>query len=88
MKNILMVEGFKPQETKAGRKYYSFWVKILLGEMFISIAGWKYFPDLDTVSSPSIGKGQEKGFFNTCKMNVAFYKAVQQKARQSISEAA
>lgn len=73
---VVTIENPSPQVSKQGRKYVSFWVRLLVDDFFISIAGWKYYPDEQKISTPSQIKGPGK-FINTTKVNPAFYNHIQ-----------
>lgn len=72
-------------EGKQKREYYSFWVHIFSGKDSISISGWKYFPDTQSISSPSVMKGQGR-FINTTKTSKEFFNKVLYEATQYFSE--
>ena len=78
---IVAIENFTPQEAKNGRRYYSFWVRVLMGPYFISISGWKYFPDTAKLSTPSQNKGGTK-FINTTKTSAELYNRIQELAHE------
>ena len=61
------------------RPYYSFWVDVFSGPQMMSVSGWKYFPDTQTISSPSVYKGDGK-FFNTTKLTKEMFNRVAQVA--------
>jgi hypothetical protein len=80
----IRVENGKPVVGKSGRSYFSFWIRISDGMFTHSESGWKYFPDTQTVSAPSVMKGKDGGgkakFINTTKPNPAFFNEVRAQA--------
>ena len=77
---VVAIEQFTPQTSRDGRKYVSFWLRMLVGDFLISTGGWKYFPDDGRLSTPSHSKGEARGFVNTAKVNPEFYNHIQQLA--------
>jgi hypothetical protein len=69
---LISIEQITEQVSKTGRSYYSFWVRLNFNGRAISSGGWKYFPDKQTLSSPSQGKEGGR-FFNTTKLNPQMY---------------
>src|SRR4051812_1312499 len=71
-KLIVLLENATPQTSRQGRQYLSFWVKVMMGEEWVSSSGWKYYPDVQIISTPSAMKEGGK-FFNTSKTSIGFY---------------
>lgn len=80
-KILICLENASAQTSRQGRQYFSFSVRLLAGDIFLSTVGWKYYPDSQTISTPSQAKGDGK-FINTVKMSATLYNRVQDEARR------
>jgi hypothetical protein len=76
----IRVENGKSVTSQKGRSYFSFWLRVTDGPFALGVAGWKYYPDTKTISSPSQLKGKVKSggpkFINTSQPNPAFFNEV------------
>lgn len=81
----VFIDNAVPQKAQSGRRYISFWARVLIGTEFISIAGFKYFPDTKSVSTPTQGKGGGK-FVNLTKMSGGLYNAIAQAAEKVLAD--
>ena len=72
---LITLEQITEQVSKNNKPYFSFWVRLNFNGRFLSVAGWKYFPQDRKLSTPSQGKGDGK-FVNTAKVDPKLYNDV------------
>lgn len=76
----IRIEGGKLM-SGGKRPYFTFWAHAAQGPKSITVSGWKYFPDTQTISTPSVMKGQGR-FVNTTRVSKEFYNDVLAQATQ------
>ena len=86
----IIIERLEPAtKTVSGVKttYYTFWVRFYetTGELlYVTTAGWRYWPDKRKVGSPAIFKGQGKGYFNTLHFPAEVYNIVHTQVEEAL----
>lgn len=77
----ILVERLEPSvSSKDKRVYYTFWVRFIDTSgtlLYISTAGWRYWPDTRKMGTPAINKGPGKGYFNTVQVPSEVYNIIQ-----------
>jgi hypothetical protein len=54
----ILIEQLKPGTKKdAAREYWTFWVRVFSGDLWVSVSGFRYFPDKRTIALPAAQKG-------------------------------
>lgn len=82
---FVAIDNIAPHIARNTRQYFSFWAKVYFdNETFISVSGFKYYPDTKTISTPSVNKGDEK-FINTAKLSAKLYNSIRSAAENAIS---
>lgn len=82
----MTLDTITPKQTKDGRRYYSFGVtwRVVASEPvepeFVTTYGWRYFPDKDALSTPSINVG--KKFINTHRISADMYNEIKEKIQE------
>lgn len=82
---FVAIDNIAPHEARNGRRYFSFWAKVYFDDnRFMSVSGFKYYPDTKTISTPSVNKGDEK-FINTAKLSALLYNDIRSAAENAIN---
>jgi hypothetical protein len=76
-----------PHEKSARKQpYYTFWVHMwIAGTQYVTIAGWKYYPDTKKIGLPSIHKGAGH-YNNIIKIDHESREFIRQQAEATFTE--
>jgi hypothetical protein len=77
----IIVDNLQPTTAKVKgfeTLYYTFWVRFMVtgSPDWVTVGGWRYWPDKRTVSTPSMNKGGLKGYYNTTKIPPTTYSRI------------
>ena len=80
-----IIENIKWQSRPGQRAYVTFWVRFLFPSLpgYLSISGWRYYPDTGTMATPSVPKGGGK-FMDLLHMSAEVYNAIGKEAYRLI----
>lgn len=83
---IILIEQLQQLDSKVKgveTPYWSFWVRFMEGPDGISVSGWRYWPDRQSLSTPSVYKGGR--YWNMTKVQTTTYNRVKEEIERLLN---